>query len=75
MKVAAAAVSTVLAVTVAGAAGGGYIAYRQHQEAAAIPPAIREKYHPQDVEPDFPGRNRDFHTAYYGEIVSAYILE
>ena len=38
-------------------------------------PAIREKYHPQDVEPDFHGRNRDFHTAYYGEIVSAYILE
>ena len=35
VKVAAAAVSTVLAVTVAGAAGGGYIAYRQHQEAVA----------------------------------------
>ena len=51
------------------------VIYRQHQEAAAIPPAIREKYHPQDVEPDFHGRNRDFHTAYYGEIVSAYILE
>ena len=51
------------------------VLYRQHQEAAAIPPAIREKYHPQDVEPDFHGRNRDFHTAYYGEIVSAYILE
>lgn len=51
------------------------VIYRQHQETAAIPPAIREKYHPQDVEPDFHGRNRDFHTAYYGEIVSAYILE
>ena len=51
------------------------VIYRQHQEAAAIPPAIPEKYHPQDVEPDFHGRNRDFHTAYYGEIVSAYILE
>ena len=51
------------------------VLYRQHQDAAAIPPAIREKYHPRDVEPDFHGRNRDFHTAYYGEIVSAYILE
>ena len=51
------------------------VIYRQHQDPAAIPPAIREKFHPQDVEPDFHGRNRDFHTAYYGEIVSAYILE
>lgn len=51
------------------------VIYCQHQDAAAIPAAIREKYHPRDVEPDFHGRNRDFHTAYYGEIVSAYILE
>lgn len=51
------------------------VIYRQHQDAAAIPPAIREKFHPQDVGPDFHGRNRDFHTAYYGEIVNAYILE
>lgn len=51
------------------------VIYRQDQDPAAMPPAIREKYHPQDVEPDFHGRNRDFHTAYYGEIVSAYILE
>ena len=51
------------------------VIYRQHQDPAAIPPAIREKFHPQDVEPDLHGRNRDFHTAYYGEIVSAYILE
>lgn len=51
------------------------VIYRQHQELAAIPPALRDKYHPQDVGPDFHGRNRDCHTAYYGEIVSAYILE
>lgn len=51
------------------------VIYRQHQDAAAIPPDILAKYHPRDVEPDFHGRNRDLHTAYYGEIVNAYILE
>ena len=52
---------------------GLYLPGQRH--APAIPPALRDKYHPQDVGPDFHGRNRDCHTAYYGEIVSAYILE
>ncbi len=29
----------------------------------------------QDVECSFHGVNKDYHTAYYGEIVSAYIIE
>ena len=42
-------------------------------------PAIREKrkkiFYPADVDGSFHGANRDYHTAYYGQILSAYILE
>lgn len=29
----------------------------------------------QDVDSSFHGANKDYHTAYYGEIVSAYIIK
>jgi len=32
-------------------------------------------FYPQDVDSLFCGSNKDYHTAYYGEIVSAYIIE
>ncbi len=51
------------------------IIYKQHQDPGAITPENLEKYYPQDVPGDAPGRNRDFHTAYYGEIVAAYLVE
>ena len=50
------------------------IVYSQPQDPAAIPPVLREKFHPQNVDPRAPGVNRDFHTAFYGEIVAAYII-
>ena len=41
------------------------VIYRQDQDPAAIEAPSMDKYYP----------NGDFHTAYYGEIVSAYILD
>lgn len=35
----------------------------------------KTNYYPQDVDGSFHGANRDYHIAYYGEIVSAYIVE
>lgn len=51
------------------------VIYRQAQEIPAIAEPWRTKYYPQDVPGDFPGSNRDYHIAYYGEIVNAYIAE
>jgi flavin reductase (DIM6/NTAB) family NADH-FMN oxidoreductase RutF len=51
------------------------IVYKKEQDRDAIPEAIKAKFYPQDVDSSFYDCNRDFHTAYYGEIVSAYIIE
>lgn len=48
--------------------------YTQAQEPAFIPADIREKDYPQDVPSTAPMANKDFHTAFYGEIVRAYII-
>ena len=45
------------------------------QDENAIPKEIKEKNYPENVSGEFYGANRDYHTAYYGEIVSAYIIE
>lgn len=42
------------------------VIYKQDQEPAAIDPACRTRYYSQD---------QDYHTAYYGEIVAAYVIE
>jgi len=36
---------------------------------------IKNAFHPQHFDSSFHGANKDFHTAYYGEIVGAYIIE
>lgn len=51
------------------------VMYKQKQNENEITEENRSKFYPQDVESSFHGANRDFHTAYYGEIVSAYIIE
>lgn len=51
------------------------IIYKQKQDKNEIIEENLKAYYPQDVEGSFHGANRDFHTAYYGEIVSAYIIE
>ena len=50
------------------------VMYRQLQDRNAIPEAIRKSMYPEDVDSSNPMANRDYHVAYYGEIVSAYIL-
>lgn len=51
------------------------VIYKQEQDKHAIPQEIQEACYPQHVDSSFCGANKDYHTAYYGEIVKAYILE
>lgn len=51
------------------------VIYKQKQELDAIRTDLMEKYYPQDVSDPRASRNRDVHTAYYGEIVNAYLIE
>jgi flavin reductase (DIM6/NTAB) family NADH-FMN oxidoreductase RutF len=51
------------------------VLYRQMQDRNAIPEFIREKMYPEDVDSSNPGANRDYHIAYYGQIMKAYIIQ
>jgi flavin reductase (DIM6/NTAB) family NADH-FMN oxidoreductase RutF len=51
------------------------LVYKQKQDEHAILEEFKKACYPQDVDGSFYGANRDYHTAYYGEIVSAYIIE
>ncbi len=51
------------------------VVYVQKQEAQAVSEANRKTFYPKDVDSSHCGANRDYHTAYYGEIVRAYIIE
>lgn len=51
------------------------VIYKQKQDASEITEENKNIFYPQDVASSFHGSNKDFHTAYYGEIVSAYIIE
>lgn len=50
------------------------VRYKQLQDRNAIPAEIREKDYPEHVDSTNPGANKDYHIAYYGEIVKAYII-
>lgn len=50
------------------------VLYQQRQDLSALPEAIRTQMYPQDVDSTAPLANRDAHTMYVGEIVSAYII-
>jgi len=51
------------------------VVYRQAQDPNNIPAQLKARYYPQDVDSANPLENKDFHIAYYGEIVRAYIIE
>ena len=51
------------------------IIYTQKQDQQEIKQKNLMEFYPQDVDSSFYGANKDFHIAYYGEIVSAYILQ
>lgn len=45
------------------------VIYKQKQDLHAVPAELLEKYYPQDANGD-----QDYHIAYYGEIVGAYLI-
>jgi len=51
------------------------VVYQQLQEESALPADILERFYPTDVPSTAVGSNKDAHISYYGEIVSAYIIE
>jgi flavin reductase (DIM6/NTAB) family NADH-FMN oxidoreductase RutF len=51
------------------------VIYKQMQDKDAIPQNIRVENYPQDVDSTSPFENKDYHIAYYGEVVKAYIIE
>ena len=51
------------------------VVYKQMQDKNEIPKDIRESCYPESVDSSFYGANKDYHMAYYGEIVGAYIVE
>ncbi|WP_394523457.1 flavin reductase family protein [Lacrimispora sp. JR3] len=51
------------------------VVYKQKQDEHAILEKYKKECYPQDVDGSFHGANRDYHTAYYGEIVKAYLIE
>ena len=51
------------------------VLYQQLQNKDSIPAFIREKMYPEDVDSSNPGANKDYHIAYYGQIVKAYIIK
>ena len=44
------------------------------QNIPALPQPILDRYYPKGVDSSNPGSNEDFHIAYYGEIVNAYLI-
>ena len=50
------------------------ILYSQDQDLSRIPEDIRERAYPQSVPGTDPMANRDFHTMYAGEILTAYVI-
>lgn len=51
------------------------VLYAQDQQIRSIPEDIIGRYYPQLAENEDFYANRDIHTAYYAEIVNAYIIE
>ena len=51
------------------------VIYKQKQDLSAIPQEILDRYYPEEEDTLHPGSSRDYHIAYYGQIVKAYIIE
>ena len=47
------------------------VIYRQKQDLSSLPQAVTDRFYPVVGEDGF----RDYHIAYYGEIVNAYLIE
>lgn len=51
------------------------VIYKQKQDKHEVTEENMNVFYPQEIDGSFHGANKDFHVAYYGEIVSAYIIE
>ncbi len=51
------------------------VIYKQAQNPNSISEENKDKFYPLNVDKTFHGANQDFHTAYFGEIVDAYIIK
>lgn len=51
------------------------VIYKQEQDRNEIKEEFVKEFYPKNVDGSFSGANKDFHSTYYGEIVSAYIEE
>ena len=51
------------------------VRYVQEQDLSRLEDPVLSRYYPQDVESTHPGSNRDYHIAFYGEILAAYIIQ
>lgn len=51
------------------------VIYRQKQNLDYLNINNKDEYYPQDVDSSFHGSNKDCHIAYYGEILSTYVIE
>lgn len=51
------------------------VIYKQKQDPQAITEENKQKFYPQNVDSSYHSANQDYHTAYYGEIVAAYMIE
>lgn len=48
--------------------------YKQKQDPTVLPQEILDRYYPSDPACPYAGSDRDYHYAYYAQIVSAYII-
>jgi flavin reductase (DIM6/NTAB) family NADH-FMN oxidoreductase RutF len=51
------------------------VIYKQKQDLSAVPCEVLKRYYPEGDGVTYAGETRDFHYAYYGEIVGAYLIE
>lgn len=50
------------------------VIYKQKQDLSAISEELLNRYYPEIPGVTFAGESRDYHIAYYGEIVNAYLI-
>lgn len=50
------------------------VLYQKKQDLSILPEAILDRYYPQDPACPYAGSDRDYHYAYYAEIVNAYLI-
>lgn len=51
------------------------VIYKQQQDLSVIPQDILDRYYPVEDDTLHPGSDRDYHIAYTGQIMKAYIIE